>query len=54
VIINVLEEVGAKGGEVPGGAEAGVATALHQALLLEPPLQALAAAAEGFVDRRRR
>ena len=53
-VVEVLEEVGPVGGELARGAEAGVATALQQALLLEPPLQALAAPAQRFVDRRGR
>ena len=54
LVVEVLEELRAVGGQLARSVEAGVAAALQQARFLDAPLQPLAAAAQRFVDRGRR
>ena len=54
LLVQVLEELRAMGGQFTGRIETGFATVVQEARFFDAPLELLAAAAERFVDRSRR
>ena len=53
LVVQVLEELRAVGGQLAGSIEAGVAAALEEARFFDAPLELLAPSAQQFVDRGR-